>query len=115
MFRFSLFFALIFIVFVIYNTYFNPKAKHHYVAHHKNFTAIIYTKDNCPYCFKAKNLLEKMKIKYQEISLNHDKELHEKLMGQTGQTTVPYIYVNNEFVGGFTDLLELKKQGKFSN
>ncbi len=115
MFRFFLFFAIILIIFVIYNTYFNNKAKHRYIDNDKKFTAIIYTKDNCPYCFKAKNLFEKMNIKYQEISLNQDTHSHQKLIVQTGQTTVPYIFINEEFVGGHSDLLELKNQGKFSN
>jgi glutaredoxin 3 len=114
MFRFFLFLAIILVFFVIYNSYINSKANHSKVNPNRTFTAIVYTKTNCPYCFKATNLLDKMKIRYQEVSLNEDKELHEKLINQTTQTTVPYIYINNEFIGGYTDLLALKKQGKFS-
>ena len=38
--------------------------------------------------------------------------LHQKMADQTGQNTVPYVYVNGEFIGGYKSLKELEESGK---
>jgi glutaredoxin len=44
--------------------------------------------------------------------LTNNKYLIIKLVSQTGQNTVPYVFVNDEFIGGYQNLLELDKAGK---
>ena len=81
MFKTFLLIAFVVIFFVIYNAYFSNK---HILTLKLDkegaFNAIIYTKDYCPYCVKAKDLLDKLKITYQEFSLNDNIELHERLI-----------------------------------
>lgn len=65
---------------------------------------IIYSKVGCSYCISAKALLDQKGIRYESIDLDNNPDLYNKLVNQTGQKTVPYIFINDEFMGGFTDL-----------
>lgn len=74
---------------------------------------IIYTVDYCPYCKKAKALLDKKEVKYKEIDITHQPEMREKLVEMTGgRDTVPQVFINGVSVGGSTDIEQLNSQGK---
>ena len=73
---------------------------------------LLYTKDTCKYCILAKELLDKNAIPYEVIELGNNRDLHQKMADQTGQNTVPYVYVNGEFIGGYKSLQELEESGK---
>lgn len=68
---------------------------------------IMYTFKICPYCIKAKNLLNKENIDFQEIEITRE-ELHE-LSQKTKMTTVPQIFVGDLLIGGCDDLYNLYK------
>ncbi|MDD3437745.1 MAG: glutaredoxin 3 [Candidatus Gastranaerophilales bacterium] len=73
----------------------------------------IYTTSTCPYCIKAKKLLEYKKIPYEEISLNENYEANMATLSQkTGFETVPQIFIDEEFIGGCDDLYELEQHKK---
>ena len=112
MFKLFLYSALILVLFVIYNTYFNRVKKLPGLTKINNNDAILYTKSHCPYCVKAKNLLQNLNISYKEVSLENNSKLQESLTDQTGQKTVPYIYINDLFIGGYDQLYQLHKNGK---
>lgn len=63
---------------------------------------LIYSKSTCIYCRKAQNLLKKHKIKYKKVEIDYYKHL--ELSKQTGQNTVPYVYIDDELIGGFREL-----------
>lgn len=71
---------------------------------------ILYVKEGCRYCMMAEELLRENDIDYEAIDLSFDRELQKKLVNQTGQTTVPYIFINNKFIGGYKNLLDFKKK-----
>lgn len=73
---------------------------------------IIYTKDICPYCLKAKNLLIRKHIAYQEINITTEPEKYEELKEETNFYTVPQIFIDGEFIGGCDDLYELERTGQ---
>ena len=74
---------------------------------------IIYKKTYCPYCVKAKALLDKKKVQYEEIDITHKEDLHTALIEKTGgQRTVPQIFINDKHIGGCDDLYSLEKEGK---
>jgi glutaredoxin 3 len=73
----------------------------------------IYTKDHCPYCVKAKLLLDKKDLNYVEIDVGNDPVKREELMLKSeGRRTVPQIFINNQPIGGCDDLYALEESGK---
>lgn len=68
----------------------------------------VYSKNNCPFCDKAKHYLKTNGIEYEEIKIDEDLEAREWLIGQ-GHRTAPQIYYNGElFVeGGYQGLAKL--------
>ena len=67
----------------------------------------ILTSTNCSYCHAAKNLLQQQGIAYQEVDLIKDGEQAQQLLTQSGQRTVPQIFINEQSIGGFTELTKL--------
>ena len=68
----------------------------------------VYSKNNCPFCVQAKNLLKAKNIEFKEIKIDEDAEAKEFILEQ-GHRTVPQIYFNDKlFVeGGFQGLSKL--------
>ena len=83
------------------------------VLNRQNIQVIIYVREGCVYCKMAKDLLLENKITYEAIDLDSNPELQKKLIEKTQQTTVPYVFINNKFIGGYNDLLKLKQENKF--
>jgi glutaredoxin 3 len=71
----------------------------------------IYTKHQCPYCVRAKVLLAKKGVAYEEIDIEHDDAKRTWLVEASGQRTVPQIFVDGRSLGGFTDIDALDRQG----
>ena len=73
----------------------------------------VYTKDYCPYCQRAKALLESLEQKYNEIDIGkHPNRKDEMVSLAGGKTTVPQIFVGDVHVGGCDDLFALHAKGK---
>ena len=79
-------------------------------------TIDIYTKATCFYCMRAKALLDDMNITYNEIKIDGDAALREKMIKRSqGSSTVPQIFINDAHIGGCDDLLALNAQGKLAS
>ena len=72
----------------------------------------IYTKDYCPYCHKAKALLDKLNVEYTDFDVTHDADKLAEASAKSGIHTVPQIFSNDEFIGGCDDIHRLHKEGK---
>jgi glutaredoxin len=66
--------------------------------------AIIWSKDNCTFCDQAKALLEQRNIAYEERKIGYGYTREDLLEAVPTARTVPQIFVNNNHVGGFTEL-----------
>ncbi|CAG7853928.1 SubName: Full=Probable GRX1-glutaredoxin {ECO:0000313/EMBL:CCA67126.1} [Serendipita indica DSM 11827] len=84
----------------------------------ENFVTV-FSKSWCPYCRRAKNLLNSLElpegknIQVLELDLRDDgSQIQSYLARKTGQTTVPNIFINREHIGGSDDLVDLHKSGK---
>jgi glutaredoxin 3 len=75
-------------------------------------TVRIYTKRSCPSCVRAKALLDRKGVAYQEIDAEGKDELRIWLAEETGQKTVPQIFVDGRSLGGFSDIDALDREGK---
>jgi glutaredoxin 3 len=73
---------------------------------------VIYTKSSCPFCVRAKNLLSQKGVPFEEIYMDDRPEEYVKLKERTGMMTVPQIFINDELVGGYTDLAALDQDSK---
>ena len=75
----------------------------------------IYTKATCPYCIRAKRLLDMKKVEYREISVDSDAAARaEMIQRANGRTTVPQIFIDDRHIGGCDDLFELEMDGKLA-
>ncbi len=72
----------------------------------------IYTTHYCPYCHRAKALLDRLHIAFEEIDVEGDDEMRAWLVQSTGRRTVPQIFIGDEPIGGFTDLQALERSGE---
>ena len=72
---------------------------------------IIYTTAWCPYCVKAKKLLDNKKVAYTEINVSKP-AARAKMVSLTGGATVPQILIDNQAVGGCDELHALERSGK---
>lgn len=74
----------------------------------------VYTTIACPYCVRAKALLDARGIEYEEINLGRDPETRAELAQKTGMMTFPQILIGDELVGGFDELSAADKSGKLA-
>ncbi len=73
----------------------------------------IYSSTRCPYCVKAKRLLDSKNVQYEEIDITDDDEARTQLIEKSnGMRTVPQIFIGETHVGGCDDLYELESKGK---
>lgn len=79
----------------------------------KNIT--LYSKDRCGYCAAAKTLLTNQGIEFDEIDISQDPSLELELVSLTRQRTVPQIFVEDRFIGGYTELASLNSEGKLDH
>ena len=75
-------------------------------------TVKVYTKKVCPYCTRAKALLGRKGVPYEEIDVENDDALRAWLVQATGQRTVPQIFVGDRSLGGFSDVDALDREGR---
>jgi glutaredoxin 3 len=74
---------------------------------------VIYTTGYCPYCVKAKRLLDQKDVSYQEINVENNLELREELVKKSGgRKTVPQIFINDQHIGGCDDLYALEDKNE---
>lgn len=68
-------------------------------------TATLYSKDHCSFCIRAKNLLEQNGVDFEYIDLTGDIDAQRELAERTGRMTMPQVFVGDELIGGFEDLV----------
>jgi glutaredoxin 3 len=73
---------------------------------------VIYTTAWCPYCIRAKQLLGKKGVAYEEIAVDGKPELRSEMTRKAGRTSVPQIWIDDFHVGGCDDLYALERAGK---
>ena len=74
----------------------------------------LYTTPYCPFCVRAKQLLDNRKVSYDDHDVSNDPALRQKVSAQHGNfPTVPMILIGETFVGGYSELQELVQSGQF--
>ena len=73
---------------------------------------IIYTTTICPYCVRAKMLLKRKGVEFEEINVNDKKARDEMIVKAGGKRSVPQIFIGDQHIGGCDELYALDKDGK---
>ena len=73
----------------------------------------VYTTTYCPYCVRAKQLLDAKDVDYTEVDVTGNDEARIKLVEMSGgRKTVPQIFINGVSIGGYDDMRALEESGK---
>ncbi len=72
----------------------------------------IYTKPYCPYCERAKSLLDSKGADYNEIVASNDPDRRAEMHTRSGRFTYPQIFIDDLHVGGCDDLMALESRGR---
>lgn len=72
----------------------------------------LYSSNYCPFCIRAKQLLNSKGVKYNEISVDGQPDVRAKMARLAGRTSVPQIWINDTHVGGCDELIALDRSGK---
>lgn len=72
----------------------------------------VYTTEPCSFCNRAKELLKKRGLEFQEISLTKDPDGRTELVNKTGMMSFPQILIGEEVLGGYREVLEADSSGR---
>tara|TARA_R110002072_G_scaffold269728_1_gene429006 strand:- start:55 stop:393 length:339 start_codon:yes stop_codon:yes gene_type:complete len=76
----------------------------------------MYIMDGCPYCDKAHDVIvNEERVSLHVINITKDPHTRELIKEETGQSTLPAIFIGNEFIGGCDDLCALRDAGELEN
>ncbi|MBU0657040.1 MAG: glutaredoxin 3 [Gammaproteobacteria bacterium] len=66
----------------------------------------------CPYCLRARMLLKRKDVAWEEINVGGDADLWQEMEVLSGRDTVPQIFIGDLHVGGYDDMAALDRAGK---
>ncbi|MGA2776056.1 MAG: glutaredoxin 3 [Steroidobacteraceae bacterium] len=72
----------------------------------------IYSTGWCPYCERAKNLLEQKNLAFTEINVEDDPKFRDEMVERSGRRSVPQIFFGEKHIGGCDDLFALDRSGE---
>lgn len=73
----------------------------------------IYTWSFCPYCIRAKGLLDKKGVEYSEYCIDGDESARETMRERTnGRSSLPQIFIDDRHIGGCDDIYALESKGE---
>ncbi len=73
---------------------------------------VVYSTSVCPYCVRAKMLLERKGIGYEEKLIDGDRELMREMLTLSKRKTVPQVFIDDYHVGGYDDMAALDSAGE---
>ncbi|MCU7905030.1 MAG: glutaredoxin 3 [Candidatus Thiodiazotropha sp. (ex Epidulcina cf. delphinae)] len=76
---------------------------------------VMYSTTICPYCVRAKHLLETKGITFDEVRIDHDHRIAQEMMRRSNRHTVPQIFIDDYHVGGYDDLASLAMSGQLDS
>lgn len=76
---------------------------------------VIYTTRFCPYCVRAKRLLDGKGVDYREIHVDFKPELRREMVQKSGRHTVPQIWIGDRHIGGCDELMALERGGRLDD
>lgn len=75
----------------------------------------VYTTRFCPYCMAARSLLDAKGVAYDDVAVDGNPTLRQEMTARAGQRTVPQIWINEQHIGGYTELAALEQHGELDS
>ena len=72
----------------------------------------VYVSDWCPYCQRAKSLLQQKQVVFSEVNVEEDAKSREEMIARSNRRTVPQIFIGDKHVGGYDELYALDCSGE---
>ncbi len=73
---------------------------------------VMYTTRFCPFCMRARALLQQKDVRYRDIAVDGKPELRQEMARKAGRHTVPQIWIGTTHVGGCDELMQLEREGR---
>jgi len=73
---------------------------------------VMYTTRYCPFCTRARALLQQKQVAWREIAIDGDLALRREMIERSGRYTVPQIWIGETHIGGCNELLQLERSGE---
>jgi len=73
---------------------------------------VMYSTRFCPYCVRARQLLDTRQLAYTDIGVDGRPDLRHEMVERSGRYTVPQIWIGDLHVGGYDDLARLEREGR---
>ncbi len=73
---------------------------------------VMYATAWCPFCQRARNLLQRKNVSFEEIDVESAPDARAQMREKSGRTSVPQIFIGERHVGGFDDLSALDRSGE---
>jgi glutaredoxin 3 len=77
-----------------------------------NNSVTLYTTRFCPYCIRARGLLDRKGVEYTDIAVDGSPQLYREMAERSGRTSVPQIWIGERHIGGYDDMARLESQGR---
>jgi glutaredoxin 3 len=74
----------------------------------------VYSTAMCPYCSRARHLLERKGVEFTEYRVDLDSALRAEMEQRSQRTSVPQIFIDDRHIGGFDDMAELDMDGELN-
>lgn len=68
---------------------------------------VMYSTAICPYCMRARSLLQRKGVVFEELSIEGDRARMREMIERSGRNTVPQIFIDDRHIGGYDDMAEL--------
>ena len=72
----------------------------------------LYTTRFCPYCIRARGLLDSKGVEYNDIAVDGSPQLRREMSERSGRSSVPQIWIGERHIGGYDDMARLESQGR---
>lgn len=73
---------------------------------------VMYTTAWCPYCVRARALLDSKGVPFQDLRIEGRMDLRAEMQDRTGRTSVPQIFIGGRHIGGYDDMADLDRAGE---
>lgn len=73
---------------------------------------VVYANQSCPYCVRARKLLDGKGVEYELIDVGGSAQLWAQMEAHSGRNTIPQVFVNGQHVGGFDELYATDQSGQ---